>query len=69
MRVTQRIANRGSLVLFMRRSVVARHCGFFKDKIVTTVTRRERDKGGLWKLRFISVIHKRAYNIAMKRIL
>lgn len=37
--------------------MVDRGCGFFKDKIVTTDTQRERDKGGLWSLWFISVIH------------
>lgn len=37
--------NRERLVLFMRRSVVDRNCVFFKDKIVTADTQRERDKG------------------------
>lgn len=42
-----RVATRESLVLFMRRSVVYRDCGFFKDKIVTTDTERGWDKGAV----------------------
>lgn len=45
MRATQRIATRQSLVLFMRGSMVDRDCGFFKDKIVSTDTQGEKDKG------------------------
>lgn len=40
-----RIATGENVVLFMRRSVVDRDSGFFKDQIVTTDTQSERDKG------------------------
>lgn len=39
-----------NVVLFMTRSVVDKDCGFFRDKIVTTDTQKETDKGGFGAL-------------------
>lgn len=40
-----KIATGENVVLFMTRSVIDKDCRFFKDKIVTTDTQKETDKG------------------------